>query len=66
MALWLVRWALPCSCTAFFPVLHGITDVTASLGDVSGTNVTFSLGPRDSKRVDRDENKGLGTRQRCA
>ena len=35
--------------------------VNTRFGDVSGR--TFSLGPRDPKRGDRDENRGLGTRQ---
>ncbi len=44
---------LPCSCTAFFPELPGIVDVTTNFGDV----------PCDPKPVDHDKNRGLGTRQ---
>ena len=56
---------LPSSCTAFsqsFAVSYDVTTRSVTYpGELRGG--TFSLGPRDPKRIDRDENRGLGTRQ---
>ena len=51
---------MPSTCYGFFSqAFELLYDVTTRFGDVSETN-----GSRDPRRVDRDEKRGIGTRQR--
>ena len=59
-----VRWRLPSPCTAFSQSPSVNSFRWRIRGEWAGNALTFSHGPRDPKRFGREENWGLGTRQR--